>query len=88
MVNEIFYYESFPVTFQPGETTMVNATEMAKPFGKRPTDWLRLPNTQDFIRKLAEVRKSHFGSNEYVITSKGGNDLSTRGRGIGVRALA
>lgn len=32
--SKTFIYEGSPVTFQIGEATMVNATEMAKPFGK------------------------------------------------------
>lgn len=36
-----------------------NATEMAKPFDKRPIDWLRLPSTSQFIETLEAVRKSH-----------------------------
>ena len=38
---------------------MVNATEMTKPFNKRPIDWLRLPSTDMFIKELEAVRKSH-----------------------------
>lgn len=76
MKNEIFNYNGNPITFQVGEATMVNATEMAKPFGKRPVDWLRLLNTQEFIKKLAEVRKSHNG---FVVTVKGGNDRTAQG---------
>lgn len=76
MSNRVYQYNGSPITFQLGEATMVNATEMAKPFGKRPTDWLRLPSTQDFLAKLAEVRKSHNG---FVTTIRGGNDRSAQG---------
>ena len=33
---------------------MINATEMAKPFGpnKRPYQWLRLPSTKEYLDKL------------------------------------
>ena len=47
-----------------------NATEIAAMFGKRPVDWLRLPDTERYIAALckheaeksgkSEVRKSHF----------------------------
>lgn len=57
-----------------------NATEIAALFGKRPIDWLRLPETERYIEALmkreaekqgkSEVKKSHF-----VKTKKGG-DLS------------
>lgn len=48
---------------------MVNATEMAKPFGKRPVKWLELPSTKEFLFALTEVRKSDSG---LVQTDKGG----------------
>lgn len=59
-----------------------SATEIAAIFGKRPIDWLKLPETERYIEALirheaskqAEVRKSHF-----VKTHKGGNDLSKQG---------
>jgi phage antirepressor YoqD-like protein len=47
---------------------MVNATEMAKPFGKRPSKWLELPSTKDFLKALSDVRKSDI---TLVYTKKG-----------------
>lgn len=58
MKNEIFNYNGNPITFQIGEATMVNATEMAKPFGKRPAKWLELPSTKEFLSALQTIRKS------------------------------
>ena len=37
---------------------MVNATEMAKPFNKRPAKWLELPSSIEYIESLRAVRKS------------------------------
>jgi hypothetical protein len=37
---------------------MVNATEMAKPFDKRPAKWLELPSTTEFLSQLQTIRKS------------------------------
>lgn len=37
---------------------MVNATEMAKAFDKRPSKWLELPSTKEFLDTLSNVRKS------------------------------
>ncbi len=37
--NQIFQYNGSPITFQKGDSVMVNATEMAKPFGKRCNDF-------------------------------------------------
>ena len=56
MSNQIFQYNGNPITFQIGEATMVNATEMAKPFKKQPSDWLRLKQTNEFINAIASVR--------------------------------
>ena len=36
---------------------MVNATEMAKPFGKTPKDWLRTKKSKDLISSLSAVRQ-------------------------------
>lgn len=48
---------------------MVNATEMAKAFGKRPVDYLRLPSTSELIKAI--VRKSHISENQLVTTQQG-----------------
>ncbi|BBD45352.1 KilA-N domain protein [Petrimonas sp. IBARAKI] len=37
---------------------MVNATQMAKTFGKKPAEWLRFPSTSQFIDTLLAIRKS------------------------------
>ena len=50
---------------------MVNATEMAKSFGKRPAKWLELPSTKEFLAALTDVRKSDFA---LIQTEKGGID--------------
>lgn len=40
-----------------GKGSMINATEMAKPFGKRPVDWLRTNPSKEFIEAVSsEVR--------------------------------
>lgn len=46
-LNQIFLYGGSPVSFKKGDSVMVNATEMAKPFGKRPNDYLSLPSTNE-----------------------------------------
>lgn len=66
----IFSYNGNPVTFKNVDgTVMVNATQMAKQYDKRTTDWVRLPSTKRFLSTLAEVRKSHFA---YIQSIKGG----------------
>lgn len=62
-------YEGSNITFLRGDGVMVNATQMAKTFGKRPVDWLRLPATKTFLEELTKVRKSHF---ENLVKAKAG----------------
>ncbi|MEG3078863.1 KilA-N domain-containing protein [Halomonas sp. 5021] len=58
----------------------INATEAARRFGKRPVDWLKQEETQEYIRTLAEamgmtkVTQNHFG---LVRTSRGGKAPGT-----------
>lgn len=69
--NVVFKYGNANVTFlTEGENVKVNATEMAKPFGKRPIDWLRLPSTVGFLKDLSEVRESH---SDVIETVRGGD---------------
>jgi hypothetical protein len=69
---KIFKYNETPITFKLGDTTMVNATEMAKPFGKRPIDYLRLPSTNELIGAI--VRKSHISENQLIISKQGSTE--------------
>lgn len=75
--NEIktFNYEGNSITFNSGDGVMVNATEMAKAFGKRAVDWLQNQQTQEFIEALTEVRKST--SADLVQVTKGGPNQGT-----------
>ncbi|MGJ8515096.1 KilA-N domain-containing protein [Carnimonas bestiolae] len=58
----------------------INATDVAKRFGKKPVKWLELPRTKSYIAALARalgvsnVRKSDFG---LVKTSRGGHQAGT-----------
>lgn len=68
----IFNYCDNPITFKNVDgSIMVNATEMARQYGKRTTDWVRLPSTKKFLDALTEVRKSHFA---YIQSIKGGSN--------------
>lgn len=51
--NQIFQYNGSPITFYKDDNVMVNATEMAKPFGKLVGDWLRLKATTEFTEALS-----------------------------------
>ena len=52
---------------------MVNATEMAKPFGKLPNDYLRLTSTKQLIKAI--TRKSRIAKNQLVTILRGGKNL-------------
>ena len=55
---QIFNYNETPVSFQMGEEDlMINASQMAKPFGKKTKDFLKSSQTQEFLSQLSEVRK-------------------------------
>lgn len=55
---QIFNYENNPISFQIGtEDLMVNATQMAKPFRKKASDFLKSAQIQEFLRQLSELRK-------------------------------
>lgn len=75
MENKVFNYNGASITFQTGEATMVNATEMAKPFGKVAKDWLKNSQTQAFLSILSKGRKIPLA--EMVIVTKGGNNPGT-----------
>lgn len=77
MSNKVFSYDNNPITFQLGEATMVNATEMAKPFGKVPKDWLRTTPSKEFINQLASVR--HICPSQLVVVNKGNSTTFKQG---------
>lgn len=58
MKTSIYEYNGCAISFnKEKESTMVNAVEMAKPFGKQPAWWLRTQAAQDFIKELSDMRK-------------------------------
>lgn len=69
--NQIFQYNGSPITFSNGDSVVVNATEMAKPFGKFTKDWLVNSRTKEFINTLSAVRGIPLSG--LVQTVKGGN---------------
>lgn len=69
-MNIINYnYKGSNISFMNGNNVMVNATQMAKPFNKRPNDYLGLPSTNELV--MAITRKSGISDNQLVITKKG-----------------
>ncbi|EFA42904.1 KilA-N domain protein [Hallella bergensis DSM 17361] len=65
----VYDYKGSKISFANGKNVMVNATEMAKSFDKRPAKWLELPSTKEFLSTLTDVRKSDFA---LIQTEKGG----------------
>lgn len=77
MDNQVFQYNGIPITFQIGKATMVNATQMAKPFGKTTKDWLRTKQSQEFISSLSTVRQ--ISLTELVIVNQGNFSSTLQG---------
>ena len=68
---QIFQYNGSPVSFKKGDSVMLNATEMAKPFGKLAKDWLSNKSTKGFLRTLSAVRT--ISLTDLVVIKQGGN---------------
>lgn len=49
-------YDGYDITFFTGDKVMVNATQMAKPFGKTTKDWLVNKSTKEYLETLSSVR--------------------------------
>jgi phage antirepressor YoqD-like protein len=76
MNNPVVYdYKGSQNSFISGENVMINATQMAKPFGKEPKHWLLNQSTRDFIQALSEVR--NLTSADLVKVTKGGIEQGT-----------
>lgn len=66
---KVFNYNGSDITFSSENGVMVNATEMARAFDKRPIDYLRLPTTIELVNAI--VRKSHISESQLIITKQG-----------------
>ena len=71
----IYSYKGSEISFMSGENVLINATQMGKPFGKRPNDYLVLPSTNQLISAI--TRKSGIAENQLVITERGGLNPGT-----------
>lgn len=70
-----FNYGDTPISFRNDDgSVMVNATQMAKRFGKQSSEWLRLPSTREFLSELSSMGKSLTCDNQLVITKMGSPD--------------
>lgn len=70
-VSKIFRYDGSPVTFKKGDRVMINAAQMAKPFGKRAAHWLNNQQTKEFLGELCGVR--NLTPSDLVIVINGDN---------------
>ena len=71
----VYDYKGSKISFANGKNVIVNATEMAKSFDKRPVDWLQNQSTIAFLNELSKVRKSTL--TDLVQVTKGGNNPGT-----------
>lgn len=65
-----FHYQGKAVRFN--SEGWINATDVAKRFGKRPVDWLKQAETKEYLSALAEALTCDAGS--LVETSKARSD--------------
>lgn len=76
MNNPVVYsYKGSEISFMSGESTMINATQMAKPFNKRTNDWLSLKQTNELINSLSA--KTGIPATGLVTVNQGGNNQGT-----------
>ena len=58
METPVFIYRGHEISFQKKDSSvMVNATEMAKAFDKRPSDWLRTEQSERLLNAMAASQK-------------------------------
>lgn len=70
-LSKVFNYNGSKITFNKNGVVMINATEMAKPFGKLAKDWLSNKSTKEFLASLSAVRRIPLTG--LVIIKQGGN---------------
>lgn len=67
--SKTFSYNGNDVLFDTKDDVMVNATQLAKIYGKRPNDYLSLPATNQLINAI--TRKYGISENQLVISKVG-----------------
>lgn len=70
-----FDYKGSQISFNKGKNVMINATEMAKPFGKRCNDFLSAKQTKELISSLSA--KTGISATGLVVVNQGGNNQGT-----------
>ena len=75
-MNVVKYeYQGNPISFSNENGVMVNATNMAKPFGKRTFDWLKTQSAKDFLNAYSVAKK--IVTADLVQVIQGGNEQGT-----------
>lgn len=76
MKNPVIYsYKGSEISFMSGDNVLINATQMAKPFGKQPIDWLKTNQSKDYIETFSKLKFISLADLVQVI--KGGNNPGT-----------
>ena len=73
----VYDYKGSKISFTNGKNVMVNATEMAKSFGKTTKDWLRTNASSEFINSLSAVRQ--ICPSQLVVVKKGNSNEFEQG---------
>ena len=73
--SKTFSYNGNDVLFDIKDDVMVNATQLAKIYGKRPNDYLSLPATNQLINAI--TRKYGIAENQLIRTERGGMSPGT-----------
>ena len=74
--STLFRYHGNSISYEiVNGKKMINATQMAMPFGKRPIDWLNTQQAKDLINTVSKVRKITLAEIQQV--RKGGNNPGT-----------
>ena len=60
MTELVKSYNNTPIHFEVNGRVMVNATEMAKPFGKNVSNYLRMSSTSELLQELVQTANSQF----------------------------
>lgn len=74
-LTSIFAYDGNNITFMEDDSLMINATQMARAFGKRPNDWLRYDQAKELVATLSTVTGNHV--TELVRVVQGGANQGT-----------
>ncbi|WP_103327980.1 KilA-N domain-containing protein [Bacteroidetes bacterium endosymbiont of Geopemphigus sp.] len=72
---------------------MINATQMAKSFGREPHDWIKLKSASRYLKSLEKIHSENLWNAHKPLMEikKGGDDQThflSRGSSHGVRQVA